>query len=81
MPEQGRCRDCRWWVVFNRSAVRPEDLNQRISPRVCALMTISHQWPDHPESKAQACDGDDYLAWVVTAPDFGCIQHEAKERG
>lgn len=74
-----QCRTCKWWG--------PREGEYRIH-RVtdpawgdCALTesamfnTIKFAW-----SKAVAEETDDSGAWLATAPDFGCNQHEPKER-
>jgi hypothetical protein len=69
-----RCRDCRWWVgpfelatggicsLANNNANRPLDEAGR--PRFSKATAIG------PEGRGPAA--------LVTAPDFGCVQFEAR---
>jgi hypothetical protein len=67
--EIGRCRDCKWWGSERRS-----DWGQ------CSAAAMDGGKPaHHPETRMLAQDAYDYEAWLVTAPDFGCVQFEAKE--
>lgn len=70
----GRCKTCKWWYRLLDSE----------STGTCELAGWVSGYPDghkdHPESKAWAA-GESYEeieAWLVTAPDFGCVQWEAK---
>ena len=63
----GQCRDCKHWS------------GQRIDARTCCVLTESSSGhPNHPTSKAVALDGEPWTAGLFTAPDFGCVQWEAK---
>jgi hypothetical protein len=46
---------------------------------VCMLTETASGEPVYRESLAQVWDGDHYLAMLVTAPDFGCVQFEVKQ--
>jgi len=34
--------------------------------------------PEFSHVKAFTQDGSDYVAWLYTKPDFGCVMHEKK---
>lgn len=72
----GRCETCRWWVMWSNAAWSPPE--HRKDWRVCELMSPAgySEEPKYPQSKAFV---DDDHAGVYTAPDFGCVQWEAKE--
>lgn len=71
-----RCRDCRWWEVAG---------HREIQTQGCCVLTQTgagaHENP-RPDSKALAViggdDQDGYWPYLRTAPDFGCVQFEAK---
>lgn len=70
----GLCKDCKWW----------ERRQSSTKWRPCALTRTRRSEEDHPESLAQAVsstDGWDATyenAVLVTGPEFGCIQFEAR---
>jgi hypothetical protein len=61
----GRCKDCRY-----AEAMRGE--------LHCELVTTQYGEQVHPESLARAVDPDEYSAWLVVRPDFGCVQFAPK---
>jgi hypothetical protein len=68
----GRCATCKWWLEQEFAAVN--------SWRICDLTVLrGGDAPKYPESRAYAEDAESYRAWLVTAPDFGCVQWERKE--
>lgn len=67
METEKICRNCEYWTQFM--------FNEKYE---CLLMRSSGGKADYPESKAVALDGEDYLAGVITQPDFGCIQFKEK---
>lgn len=73
----GHCRDCRWWE--QPGAYGPIDWKDT-AHGLCDLGTNrAGEGLDHRESKAAASSGGDaYVNVLVTLPDFGCVQFEAK---
>jgi hypothetical protein len=61
--EARRCRNCRY---AEKGGLKDEELH-------CELMESPGE-PLHPESLAIGCDAEEYSAWVVVKPDFGCVQ-------
>lgn len=66
----GHCKDCKWW---EKQDWRYEDLN------VCALTETEYGEAKSAGTLAQAIDYEIYYAVLVTTPDFGCVQFEARE--
>lgn len=61
----GTCKDCRWWGSHTQEWGK------------CELTVFFRSGYKHPDSKAFA-HGVGYSR-LGTAPDFGCVQFEAKE--
>ena len=89
MTDNQRCRTCRFWTPREPRAYGathpPEGWG------ICSLTIIEHDAyrmentaPVHPQSDpdretlAYAQDMENYVAELHTAPDFGCVQWEAK---
>lgn len=84
----GNCQGCRWW---QQQDIEPEyqaadDVALTREPEswgLCGLAMSLNEQPSRPETKAFAAQGDyeseDKPAALVTAPDFGCLQFEAKD--
>lgn len=79
MPEVGYCRDCRWWGY---------DSDRDNGWRTC-LLTETHdnealgwQLLKAVKALAMSCSKlcDTVAAELETAPDFGCVQFQPKER-
>ena len=67
-----RCRDCKFWGHH-------PDIRAMENAGYCELTQVDVGEPEHPESKAISEDRDFWESWLVTAPDFGCIQWQSKE--
>lgn len=78
MSEQGCCRDCRWWGEKDNDLLWAGDIRHPTDRHHCMLTYWDGQRPDWSHTKAYAVDGDNFLAILLTAPDFGCVQFEAK---
>ncbi len=73
----GLCRDCKWW---NHDELWPLSADEeKRSWGKCELADNDYGEPMHKNSKAVAVDGENYEARLTTAPDFGCVQFEARE--
>lgn len=82
----GNCRDCRWWA----QSLGPEvdqwgHWSNILGGDGYCLMTLSgsatcrESVPNEPNvTKAWANDDEGHLACLVTSPDFGCVQFEAR---
>ncbi len=66
------------------------DVGREDESHICMLTQTKHSHPDHPQgwaSMALAAGRDTPrepgVRWaeLVTAPDFGCIQHESRQEG
>ncbi len=69
-----RCKHCTWWVPIAAPYYSDLPLADR---GMCLKTEVSgSRGPNDPASKAFAQDGSGYWAWLVTAPDFGCVQWE-----
>ena len=71
----GPCKDCRYW----RERESEDRYVGMMAPvqegwRYCTLTEMS----EAPQGRAVALDGEDYFAVLHTAPDFGCVEFEAK---
>ncbi len=71
MAECGHCKDCKWWDRENGWPTRRWEGE-------CQLAATESDNPLHGEALAVALDGESYIAKLQTAPDFGCVQWEAK---
>lgn len=72
----GSCKDCRWWDADGPTLmVRP-------TTHACRLMESrpTDSTPLFSTTKAIAWS-DRYSGEVLTEPDFGCVQYQAKEPG
>lgn len=59
----GNCKDCRFWGrSYEGVCSREGDLHTSRDPSRCF------------EVRADAADDTNLQAWLVTAPDFGCVQ-------
>ena len=67
MTECGHCQDCKWWWL-------PGTLGGE-----CRLMESQKGEPVNLRSKAWAQEKQGVTAWVITTPNFGCVQFEPKE--
>lgn len=74
----GRCRDCQWWGDDER---RYFDGDDRYSDgyRVCRLADSDGVRPCNEQTKAYAIDAESFIGNLLTAPDFGCVQFEARD--
>ena len=75
-----RCATCKWWAQsWYRNAAGTVIMRDY---GYCALADQGDDGAVHPESLAHAA-GDSMEAGVtaelLTAPDFGCVQHEPRE--
>ena len=72
----GNCKDCKWWQDHDTPTTY-----SKWPPghwRACMLThTLSNEPEDHPDTRAIACEWEDYQGVLFTAPDFGCVQFEA----
>lgn len=76
---EGRCKDCKWWQAYAEPATWG----------ACALAASTDHSDKHPQSKMLTWTRvrgpvvDSPIRGIETdlqtAPDFGCIQYEAKE--
>jgi hypothetical protein len=73
----GRCKDCCNWRT---EQVMPFPYHDEPLGAwgYCDMAGSSDGKPDVPEAKAHAGDAELYGAWLVTRPDFGCVQWEAE---
>ncbi len=62
-----RCKNCTWWDYY-------DDVNWA----KCNLTETEDGRPLLPQTRAVAKDSEQYAAYLLTAPDFGCIQFEPK---
>ena len=62
-----RCRDCKHW------ADRGDGWGY------CDRAAGIGGDAEYPESLAYACDCEAYCAFLLTSPDFGCVQFAAKD--
>lgn len=65
----GRCETCKWW--------KPCSGYPREGWGKCRLTEARDDALQYPETKAYAWA--DWIAELITAPDFGCVQHELRE--
>ena len=87
----GCCKDCKWWTplpLTDQYSYVMDDDDWEWSEKHYAPLT--RQWGMcelaatrgrvlAPTTRALAMDGEQYVAWLYTAPDFGCVQFEAKK--
>lgn len=70
----GRCGTCKWW----RNVLDP-DFPLDDPGGECQLTIWTGRTYEHVDSKALAFpDDDETYASLITDPDFGCVQWEAK---
>lgn len=72
----GLCKDCKWWEKLPREAWGSFDDGWKL----CALGEAHNCNPEHPLTLALGHGWGDGTGWatIATAPDFGCVQFEAK---
>lgn len=79
MTALGRCRDCRWWSE-SEQLFRAKDV--RYCTRVVAYPDPAayeaDEYPNPPETGLFVVHCGCCSAFLVTPPDFGCVQFEAK---
>lgn len=63
------CKTCKHWSRERQNKKYPDS-------GTCDLADSEDGLPENGDSLAFAEDPDDYFAFLTTAPDFGCIQHE-----
>jgi hypothetical protein len=85
----GHCKNCKWWAELQK-VIKPdwddhlfwqwreEVHTARRNWGYCRL-AASTNFKANVTTLAYAEDAEGYRASFVTAPDFGCIQFEAKE--
>lgn len=81
------CKDCRWWerVDIEPDYQRSDDVALVRNWGLCALTKSDMNEPRTSSSLAFASnegyetDADQDRSVLVTAPDFGCVQFEARE--
>lgn len=78
MADYPRCATCKHWQKDD--GWDQTDLAVGGTARICELAQ-SRGAKYHDKTRAVAMDGEGYLADLITWPDFGCVQHEAKDRG
>lgn len=71
----GLCRDCLYW---DRSEPHNTFTSNAPDRCACALTWSHNDEPDKSDSLAFAQDWESYQAVLYTAPEFGCVQFEAK---
>lgn len=73
---QPLCKNCRHWIAMpdNIAMDTPE------GTRICELATSYRGGQENSETLAWAIDAEEYLALLVTRPDFGCNQFEKEQR-
>lgn len=88
-----RCATCRWWqpAKGQRTAAEivadhpPPDYEARgpgYEVRFCGSpLLVFHEMGCSlpPSYGAVVADGSEYFAVLITGPDFGCVNHEARE--
>lgn len=70
MVSDGRCATCKWWQGKDEF---------RKGWRYCELASSWDAEPLHEEALAFGVHAPDARVGVVTSPDFGCVQWEAKD--
>ncbi len=86
----GTCKDCKHWHSFaawweeegQYGYDSPDEVYSEWARRrygSCNLAESNGDNPKNPETKAIAIDGERYSASLMTAPDFGCNQFQAKD--
>ena len=71
----GRCETCKWWggPFYAYDGGPYEGMGE------CNLTAMEKHWqPTHGDSKAFGLAFKRTRAVLMTAPDFGCVQHEPK---
>lgn len=78
-----RCRDCRWWTpgVVTPNALHMEALSEAAERGwgLCLLTGSRSNEPEHETTAAFVIEGDRYEGALITAPEFGCTQFQARE--
>jgi hypothetical protein len=80
MSDMKTCGSCKFW--------KPYDAPGKIPVGRCGYVKMfwnNTEWDDEtyervlttPEHKAYVQDGSDYMASLITLPEFGCNQHES----
>lgn len=72
----GQCRNCRHWEKLE---VPISQMPNRADHGECKMTTCG-ETPEIEATIAVAVDYEAYGARLVTAPHFGCVQFEKKER-
>lgn len=67
----GLCKDCKFWNVA--SDLKDDNMC------ICDRANAKQGEPEDPNTKAYADGVDGWSSWLKTAPDFGCIQFEARD--
>ena len=65
----GRCATCKWWDH--------DEQGMYGGKKTCLLTELIRDAHVHPDSQALATG--EWSASLITAPDFGCTQHEPRE--
>lgn len=68
--KMGHCKNCKWWDTEDEDA---EEGTGR------CLKAVEQWAPGGRESPMQTLDGSQYMALLLTKPDFGCVLFEEKE--
>lgn len=81
MNEYKLCRDCKHWEPPRGTTSR----NRLVGKCKAAEMIGDHEkWGEDElvyldsEAKMYVADGSDYFAELLTRPEFGCVEWEAK---
>jgi hypothetical protein len=73
----GYCRDCCHWGDRSFAVPGVTDFAPK-ETGFCRLSVSIGAKPQHPESLAVAADHEGYKSVLITRPDYGCIQFQAR---
>lgn len=83
------CKTCKFWVVPDGNSWRAKDICQPTDPdtyepmqtefevRECSSLKIFRFERPVINDGVSLIDGSDYMADMMTAENFGCVNHEA----
>lgn len=75
-----RCETCRHWDRKRFAHYEPYDKDEPDAGwGSCILADSTNSDPEHPSTLALALDLESCVVQLRTAPNFGCVQWQAKE--